>query len=192
MPATDSLNEDVRQQIALLIGQRLALAPISALNKSRKLGLGESIAVTELRNHLKVNEFITPVFKGRWMNLIKVGNRYIGYSLSSPVGPKETDWMVDCIVKAKLAATLSKALHWTYENVEGDGTIRLLFVPDYHLHALTITLENEVRVVVFDKPSTLNSLRKFVVYRLDDFLYKLRNNSIIRGVEFRLKPKHSK
>jgi len=121
MPAIDPLNADVRQRIALLIGQRLALAPVAAFNASKKLCLGELIAVTELRHHLFDNELTTPVFKGRWMNLLKIGNRYVGYSLSTPVGPRETDWMVDGIVKAKLAAAISKELQWIYENIEGGG-----------------------------------------------------------------------
>lgn len=185
MPSIDQLGEDVKQEISQLIGHRLALAPIADLNKRQKLCLGESIAVTELRRHAVDDEFTSPVFRGRWMNLLKANTRYIGYSLSTPIGPKETDWMVDCVVKAKLAAEISKSLQWIHKKVEGDGVIRLLSVPDYHLHALTITLDNDIRIVVVNIPATVKNLRKHLVYSLKDFLDELIKHPIIQGVKFK-------
>lgn len=177
----DPLKDEVLDAIAVLIGQRLRDDAIPKMSK--QLVLAETIAIAEIPLHATEGKQTRPAFHSHWFHQLKSGNKYVGYVISTPIGPAETDWMVEGIYKADLSNQVATAVRWVDKNVEGDGIVRLLVEPRHHLHALIITNSDQVRAVVAHLPRRIGTLRKRAVYSWTDLFAQLSKNAPVRGVE---------
>jgi hypothetical protein len=177
----DLLSNQILDAIAILIGQRVQNSGMAILGK--KLQLAETIAITEIPPHVRENVQAVPVFRGHWFHQLKSANRYVGYATSTPIGPAETDWMVEGVYKANLSNQIATTIRWIEKNLEGDGLVRLLVEPRHHLHALTISNRNGIQVVVAHFPRQVESIRKRFVYTWPDLFTHLSKQAAVRGVD---------
>jgi len=183
MLSLDSISDEVLDRIAELIGHRLQRAPIKGLTGGARLEMSETIAITELPTHAGDWEGGLPDFRGRWFHLLKSGPRYVGYALSTPIGPAIGDWMIEGVFRSGLSAQMATCLRWMDKNIDGNGTVRLLVEPGHHLHAFTITAAEGIRVVIAHLPRKTDALRKRKIYSWVDFLAHLSATAPVRGVE---------
>ena len=181
MLAFSPQKKKVLDAIAVLIGKWLHDAPMFGVNK--QLELAETIAITEMPPHSTNASRTGPIFHGHWFHQLKSGRKYVGYAISTPIGPTETDWMIEAVYKANLSNQIAVVVRWIEENVQGDGIVRMLAEPRHHLHALTITNHDGVRVVLAHIPWHIEGLRKRVIYSWADFVAQLSKTKPVRGVQ---------
>src|SRR5260221_11398156 len=127
MLSLDQLPDSVLDGISRLIGNRLKDAPLPGFGV--RLELAETIAITEVPLHPTESDGDPPVFRGHWLHLLKSGGKYVGHAISTPIGPAQTDWMIEGVYRADLSKYIARTANWIEKNVVGDGVVRLLVDP---------------------------------------------------------------
>jgi hypothetical protein len=175
----DHLNDNVLDAIAALIGDRLSGGIFPKMGGH--CGLAESMAMTEMPIHQDETAKIHPLFRGHWFHLLKCADKYVGFAISTPTGPAETDWMIESVHVAKLSGEIARAVTWIDKTLD-DGTVRLLVDQEHHLHALTVDDGDQIRAVVAHLPRK-SPIRKRVIYPWPKLLELLSQESPVCGIK---------
>jgi hypothetical protein len=175
------LKGNVLDAIAALIGDRLSGGAFSKLRGQWELA--ESMAITEMPIHQDKLAKIRPNFRGHWFHLLKCADEYIGFAISTPIGPAETDWMIESVSVAKLSKQIARAITWIDKHLD-DGTVRILVDQRHHLHALTIDNGEQMWAVVAHLPRKI-AIRKRVIYPWPKLLDLLTKESPVCGISAR-------
>src|SRR5712692_7554693 len=121
--------------------------------------------------------------RGHWFHLLKCADEYVGFTISTPIGPAETDWMIESVSVAKLSNQIARAVTWIDKHLD-DGTVRILVDQRHHLHALTIDNGEQMWAVVADLPRKI-PIRKRVIYPWTKLLDLLSQEPPVCGISAR-------
>ncbi len=173
--------DNVLDAIAALIGDRLSSGIFSKLRGHWELA--ESMAITEMPIHQYEPPKTRPNFRGHWFHLLKCADEYVGFAISTPIGPAETDWMIESVSVAKLSNQIARTVTWIDKHLD-DGTVRILVDQRHHLHALTIDNGEQMWAVVADLPRKI-PIRKRVIYPWPKLLDLLSQEPPVCGISAR-------
>lgn len=186
-----SLPDDVLDNIAAKVGNRLlGLAPLNLGAGGHDVKLHETIDVWGLDADAvatataDLEQLAHPT--GRWQHQIKIDGSATAYARTKPIGADPDAWVVTEVVHSEIAGKIDDAIDWLdkQSGISDEAVVRLLVVPAYHLHAFWILDAGKQSVVVVSAPEGRTGLQTKVVYTVEKFLDKLRDERHVEGFIF--------
>jgi hypothetical protein len=182
MLAFDTLKETVLDAIGERVGARLSACEFAKFQGPWELA--ETVAITEIPNTHVGSSKAAPVFRGHWLHLLKHAKKYAGFAVSTPIGPRETDWMVESVSIAGASASIAQTMVWVDEHFT-EGLVRMVVDQKHQMHAFTIeTTGQPLRAVVAHLPRR-TAIRKRTIYEWPDLLDLLSKARAVSGLTSR-------
>ena len=159
------------------------------LRSEEKLHLAETFALIELSipESLAVGSSM-PRFHGKWISLLSNGRGRPLYALSTPIGPRSSDWLLLEVAKSTLGDELLRCLEFVEKHIKSSKLVRVLRIPEHRLTALFLKGRRGCRVVVASAPVHLECFEVQRIYKYERFISLIQESTPIRALTVRSSP----
>ena len=193
MAHADTIPSEAALSIARQIGERLpGVVPpgLAAVKPGMGAELGETFSVWTLKSvedkTLGFSDEDLPhiaMRTGYWHHQIRCGRQAKAFAWSvnsTPSGAKE--WTVTQVAASDIARWIDEAIDWIDRHASGDPLVRLIVMPEYHLHTFWLEEDGHNHFLIVDMPPTFKKLKRRTLYSTEDFLRLLYQEPQAQGI----------
>ncbi len=195
MTHTDTLPDNAIDIIAPLIGERLN--PL--IRKDFLPPPGGALPEAEIKETLSIWTFKCSVYSlkldsgsfgnyvkplNHWHHQISIDDSDISFAETRPPNDdKSSDWSVLRVSSnSQVSRAISKATDWVDRNVLGDPVVRLLLIPEFHMHTFWLNENSRNNILLVKSPEQyLDYLKYGTLYSSQEFIKILRKLPSAQG-----------